>query len=87
MIRLGPVPLREDPEEKEDYTGRDPPWGAGGRVKYSMSQPWGQNTGKTSPLAGLKARKINRKVIGSLNFTTEEHAHACLHNRGRAERL
>lgn len=54
MIRLGPVPLRGDSEEKEDYTGRYLPWGVSSSSHRLDAPVLGSYTGKTSPRAWLE---------------------------------
>ena len=56
MIRLGPVSLGGDSEEKGDYMGRDPPWGVSDS-SYILDAPvlWSA-TRKKSPLSWLEGQ-------------------------------
>ena len=68
-IRSGLAPLGGDSEEKEEYTGREPPWGA---------SVLGPTQGRQAPLSGWRATRSNRRAVGTLDSTHEEGASAGL---------
>ena len=72
-IRLGPVPLGGDSEEKGDYGSGDPPWRVSSSSHILMAPVLMSNTGKTSSLAGRRAGGPNRRAVVSPDFTCEEH--------------
>ena len=76
VIRLGPVPLRGDSEEKGDYMSRDPPWRVSGVSHILGDTALGTNTGETSSLAGWRANGTNRRAVKRLDFICKKHEHA-----------
>ena len=71
--------LGGDSEEKGDYTGGDsPPWRVSGLSHILGIPVLGSNTGKTSPLASWRATETNRKAVGSLDSTCQDHTSAGL---------
>ena len=85
VIRLGPVLLEGDSEEKGDYMGRDPHWGVSG-LRHRLGTPLlGSYTGEMSPLAGQRTTGTNKRAEGSLNFALEECMHAGLSPRQSRE--
>lgn len=49
MIKSGPVPLAGDSEEKEEYTGRHPPWGVSSESHELGTWSWRPIQGDESP--------------------------------------
>lgn len=72
MIRLGPVPLGEDSEEKADYTGRHPPWGVSA-LSHTLSILVLESCAEdTSPLDCLEDHCDRQKGWRRLDSAREE---------------
>lgn len=72
MIRLGPVPLGEDSEEKADYTGRHPPWGVSA-LSHTLSILVLESCAEdTSPLDYLEDHCDRQKGWRRLDSAREE---------------
>lgn len=74
MIRIEPVPLWRDSNEKGDYTGGE--WAV--QATCWVPQPWGLTLVKWVPLVGWRVSGTERRALGSLDSAHEECAHACL---------
>ena len=78
VIRLEPVPLGGNSDEKGDYMGGDPPWRVSGLSHTLVRQHWAPTQGRWAPLAGWTASRTNRMAVGSLGSAHEEHTDAFL---------
>ena len=78
MIRLGPVPLEGDSEEKRNYTGGDLSRGVGSSSHMLRVPAQGSGTGNLSFFAGWRAGGTHRRAMGSPDFAHELWACASL---------
>ena len=72
IIRLGPVPLGEDSEEKGDYTGRHPPWGVSALSHTPSILVLESCAEDTSPLGCLEDHCDRQKGWRRLHSACEE---------------
>lgn len=55
VIRLGPMPLREDSEERGDYTVGDSPWRLSGLSHILGAPAWCHEQERQAPLASWRS--------------------------------
>ena len=76
MVKSGLVPLAGDSEEREEHTGRRPPWGVSREGRELGAWPWRPPQGDEPPPAGCRTTGSDRKGVGSPNSTREARRHA-----------
>ena len=85
-IKLEPLLVGEDSEQKGDYMGGDLSWGVSGSSHILSAQALGPNTGNTGSLCCLEAGATNKRAVGSLNlFIRSTYMFSC--SQSRAEKL
>lgn len=67
MIRLEPMPQREDSEEKGGYKGRDLPWRVRGSNQRLGAPILGSYTGGGGG-AGWRTTETNDRAVGNLDL-------------------